>query len=310
MLGQVLEKRRVHTATSASAESKTCHETMRALFERTGIAPALDGSDRKRLTFRVDEFEDRLREYGTALNVSEIRASTGIIHTHVLELISRGVIPALFGSRDVTRARHRVAVGDIESFMELLFRGAITVETPTRRQVTLGRACLVASTNIGDLVSLILAGELAWKGRLRGGRLYTDLLIDADELMMILQKDKTPRQSMTKGEIRAEMGGMSLKIANAMIAAGHLEVVKEFCPTARRQLPLVTRESFEAFRARYVTLDEIGQPRGMHWRVVRRTMASAGCLPAYVWDERGYAIYERTEALDAAMAPFPLTVDR
>jgi hypothetical protein len=310
VLGQVLEKRRLHTAASAAVESKTTHQTLRAMLERIGLVPALDGAGRKQLTFKVDDFECVLKEYGAGLNVNEIRASTGIIHRHVLELIARGIIPTLLQSRELVRARHRVALTDVETFMDRLFQGAVAVETPTRRQVTLGRACLVASTNVGDLVSLILTDGLTWKGSLRGGRRYTDLLVDADEVMEILQRGTPTRRNMTDKDVRAEMMGMRHKFVVEMIAEGHLTVVKEFCPKVRRHLPLITRESFEAFSRRYVTLSELGHLRSLHWRTVRRFLASVGCVPAYVWDARGNAIYERTDALDAAMALLPLENDR
>lgn len=189
--------------------------------------------------------------------------------------------------------------------MDRLFEGAVIVERPTRSQVKLGRACLAASTNVVELVSLILAGRLSWKGRLRAGVRYTDLLVDAGEVLTVLQGDKPPQRNMTKLEVTAGMKGMRYEFVVKMIEAGHLQVVKEFCPRVRRQLRLITRESFEAFRSRYVTLTKLGQLKDLHWRIVRRHLTSVGCDPAYVWDARGSAIYERTQALDAALARLP-----
>lgn len=306
VLGQVLEERLLHTAASAAALSNTCHQTLRVTLARAGMAAAIGEPGHRRLTFRVGEFEALLDEYAAALTLPEIQVSTGIVKVQLLDLIAHGVIPTLFGTREIRRARHRVAASDIDAFMSRLFEGAVQIEKPTRRQVPLGRACLIATTNIVELVNLVLAGGLSWKGSLRGGRLYTDLLVDADEVMGVLQKDKPPRRNITKGEIREEMIGMRLPVVNAMIKAGELTVAKEFCTKSRRHLYLVTRESFETFRRRYVTVTEISSLRGLFPLRAIEILAAAGCRPVFTSDTHSHAVYARTEAIDAAMAAFPV----
>jgi len=103
----------------------------------------------------------------------------------------------------VSRPRHGISRADLNAFMDRLFAGAVPVQAPTSRQVTFGRACFAASTNIGDLIELILDDRLSWKGRLLGGRRYTDLLVDADEVTRVLQEAAPPRRSLTKKEIHA-----------------------------------------------------------------------------------------------------------
>ncbi|WP_437871003.1 TniQ family protein [Methylorubrum extorquens] len=305
VLGYVLEERRLHTATSAAAASKTSHATLRAIFARSGIAPPLGGPDHQRLIIRVDAFEAQLREFGAALKVTDVREAVGIPHKHILELIARGMVPTLFGSREVHKARHRVARDDVEAFMDRLFEGAVPVEAPTPRQVTFGRACFVASTNIGDVVGLVLARRLAWKGSLRGGRRYTDLLVDADEVLALLQGAAAPRRGLMKAEIEAETPGLRLDVLTPLIAAGHLMVAQEFCPQTRRRLPVVTRESYEAFKGRYLTLTEICHAKNLNARVARRHLDAAGLVPAFDPAVFKNAIYERAGALDAALRDCP-----
>lgn len=305
VLGQVLEARRLHTMSSAARESRVCNQTLRGMFARPGVAPALPASERTRLMIGAAEFEERLREFGVALPVAAVVASTGIIHRHLLELIVQGVIPVLFGSRDVANARHRIARADLESFIGRLGEGAVPVEQPTRLQVNLGHACLVASTNIVELVSLVLAGRLTWKGRLGGGARYTDLLVDAGEVLNVLRQDRPPPTHMTKFDVGAEMRGMSHQLVGRMIRAGHLKVEKAFCPRVRRRIPLITRESFETFRGRYVTLTELGHTQDLHWRIVRRHLDTSGCMPTYSWDGRGNAIYALSKDLEKALATLP-----
>jgi len=305
VLGHVLEERRLHTVTSAAAASKTSRATLRAIFARSGIAPPLGGPDHERLIIRVDAFEARLREFGDALKITDVRQAVGIPHMHILELIAQGIIPALFGSREVNRARHRLARADVEAFMDRLFEGAVPVEAPTARQMGFGRACIAASTKIEDVVGLVLAGRLTWKGSLRGGRRYTDLLVDADEVRALLQEAAPPRRGLTKVEIEAETPGMKHEVLNPLIAAGHLTVAQEFCPDARRRMPVVTRESYEAFKARYLTLTEICRAKNLNVRSAKRHLDAAGLVPAFDPAAFNNVIYERTKALDAALRDCP-----
>lgn len=293
VLGEVLEERRLHTMSSAAAASGTTRQTLRAIFARSGIAPALAEPNHPRLTVRVDEFEVRLREFAAGLKIADASAAAGIPQKHLLELVARGLVPALFGSREVSRARHRITRADLDAFMDRLFAGAVPVQAPTSRQITVGRACFAASTNIGDLIELILDGRLSWKGRLLGGRRYTDLLVDADEVTRVLQEAAPPRRSLTKKEIHSEMPGLNRGVATALIQAGHLEVIDEFCPTTRRRLPLVTRDSFEAFRSRYVTATEVAELHRMGPRMVIRLVAASGRKPAFDPSKVLGWIYER-----------------
>lgn len=306
VLGQVLEERRLHTIQSAAEASGTSRPTLLAIFARSGISPARSGPDQKRLTVRADVFEARLREYAVALRVDDVVTEFAVRKKHLLELIARRHIPTLFNSREVLKARHRMARADVDAFMDRLFQGAVPVEKPTRRQVSLGRACLVASTNVGDLVGLILDGRIAWKGSLHGGRLYDDLLVDADEVTRVLQGDTPARVNLTKLEIAKEWPGLRRAVVEALIKAGELKAEMEFCPSTRRRLLLVTRESYDAFTGRYQTLTDICHSRNIDPRVMRRHLADAGCKPSFDADMVGNFIYERTPALDAALVNCPL----
>jgi hypothetical protein len=78
-----------------------------------------------------------------------------------------------------------------------------------------------------------------------------------------------------------------------LIQAGQLEVIDEFCPTTRRRLPLVTRDSFEAFRSRYVTATEVAELHCMGPRMVIRLVAASGRKPAFDPSKVLGWIYER-----------------
>ncbi|QIJ76964.1 hypothetical protein GU700_21710 [Methylobacterium sp. NI91] len=305
VLGQVLEERRLHTATSAAAASGTSHATLRAIFARCGLAPAAGDPAQPRLTIRVAEFEEQLRAFASGLKVADVVAETGMPKKHLLEFVSRGLLPTLFGSHEVNKARHRMARADVDLFMGRLFEGAVPVEVLTASQVPFGRACHIASTNIGDLAELVLSGRLSWKGAIGGGRQYTDLLVDAAEVTRLLQGGAEPRRNPTKQEIGAEVACLTMSVLNGLISLGALTVAMEFCPMTRRKLPVITRESYEAFRNRYVVLTEICHERNLNARVAGRYLAAGGVVPAFDPNVVKNAIYERASPFDAALAGCP-----
>ena len=124
-------------------------------------------------------------------------------------------------------------------------------------------------------------------------------------MLNVLRQDRPPPTHMTKFDVGAEMRGMSHQLVGRMIRAGHLKVEKAFCPRVRRRIPLITRESFETFRGRYVTLTELGHTQDLHWRIVRRHLDTSGCMPTYSWDGRGNAIYALSKDLEKALATLP-----
>ncbi|BAQ48056.1 hypothetical protein [Methylobacterium aquaticum] len=198
-----------------------------------------------------------------------------------------------------------MARADVDMFMGRLFAGAVPVEAPNAKQVSFGRACFAASTNIGDLTELVLSGTLSWKGALGGSRRYTDLLVDAAEVTKLLQGGAAPRRNPTKKEIGAEVACLTMPVLNGLISLGALAVAEEFCPLTRRKLPVVTRESYEAFRSRYVVLTEICHERNLNARVAGRYLAAGGVMPAFDPDVVKNAIYERASPFDAALAGCP-----
>lgn len=69
------------------------------------------------------------------------------------------------------------------------------------------------------------------------------------------------RTNLTKEEAEAFLPGTHDRVVSALIASGYLTLVEEFSPDARRMIPVVSRESANAFRTRFVSLGELRQMR-------------------------------------------------
>lgn len=102
-----------------------------------------------------------------------------------------------------------------------------------------------------------------------------------------------------------EVPSLTPGVLNGLISLGALAVAKEFCPLTRRKLPVITRESYEVFRSRYVVLTEICHERNLNARVAGRYLAAGGVVPAFDPVVVKNAIYERSSPIDAALAGCP-----
>jgi hypothetical protein len=68
---------------------------------------------------------------------------------------------------------------------------------------------------------------------------------------------------------------------------------------------VVTRESYEAFKRRYLTLTEVCHAKNLNARVAKRYLDAAGVVPAFDPAVFKNAIYERAGTLDIALQDCP-----
>jgi len=300
VLGVVLEQRRVHTVVSASRASGAHARTIRNLLGRKGVAAANFGSGLTdhRVTIRVEEVASTLAKLPTALTVPRVVELTGIPLVHLRSMIAQGFLPTLTDSDRVAYAKHRLAPEDVDALMERLFAGAEPVKAPTSRRVTIMTARQIATAHNDDLIAWLLEGKLGWKGRLGEEIRYENLLIDADELTKLVRAE--PEMSgLTNEHVLRFIPGLGKTSVPALVALGVLATAEEFSPEARRLVKVVTRESAEAFRARYAALGELCQITGLHHKRVRQRLRRAGVDEKFPYEEAGAFIYARQPALDA-----------
>jgi hypothetical protein len=107
---------------------------------------------------------------------------------------------------------------------------------------------------------------------------------------------------LTKHQVPRLIPGLGKTSVNGLIGLGALEARQEFNPNARRMVEAVTRESVEAFKARYVALGELCQTSGLNHKRVRQRLRLAGVEHAFPYEEAGAFIYARRRAVDAMNA--------
>ncbi|WP_296745743.1 TniQ family protein [Mesorhizobium sp.] len=312
VLGQAAGKRKVHTVRTAARDSGMHALSVRRLFKRMGVDEASDHSGvmDHRILVDFDEVGHVIAELKDALTAPEVERLLGVPRIHLKELVAHGHLDGLAGTGSRRNAKRRFSKVDVERLRDRLFDGAEEISEPKERQVDITDARRAATCTIPDILDMILNGKLAWKGRLAGRHDYMALLLDADEVTRIVRSDGA-RTNLTKEEAEAFLPGTHERVVSRLIEAGHLNLIEEFSPDARRLIPVVSRESALAFKSRYVALGELCQKTDMHHKKVRALLRLAGIMPILVPGGVGAFFYDRqgVERFEAS-TPDPWAYDK
>ncbi|WP_181170289.1 MULTISPECIES: TniQ family protein [unclassified Mesorhizobium] len=296
VLGEIAGKRKVHTVRTAARDSGMHALSIRRLFTRMGINEAADHSGvmDHRILVKSEEVSRVVAELKDAITAPEVERLLGVPRLHLKELVAQGYLIGLAGTGSRRNAKRRFSKADVAALRDRLFDGSQEISEPAERQVDVTGARRAATCTIPDLLDMIFTGKLTWKGRLAGRYDYMALLLDADEVTQVVRSSGT-RTNLTKAEAEAFLPGTHERVVNRLIEAGHLTLVEEFSPDARRVIPVVSRDSAEAFKSRFVSLGELCQKTGMHHKRVRALLQLARIVPNLVPGKIGAFFYDRSD---------------
>lgn len=294
VLGEIVANRNMHTVYTATRFSGLQGQTVRRLLEGMGVKEAAERSGRtnNRVVVKSEEIQRLVSDLKGSIGGVEIEKLLGLPPRHLSMLVADGHFPALAGTGVGTKTVRRFERDAVEEFRTRLFQGTIEVAEPTARQLNIVNVRRVSRTSLSNILDMVLTGKLSWKGRLAGRSDYLALLLDADEVTRLVHPDES-RTNLIREEAQAFLGITYDRTVNLLIAAGHLKVVKEFSPDARRLIRAISRDSAESFRSRFVALGELCQRAGIFPKQVRAHLQLAGILPVMLPQTVGAYFYDR-----------------
>lgn len=294
VLGEPAGHRKIHTVRTAARDSGVHALTIRRLFKRMGVdgAGERSGVMDHRILVTSGEVHRVVSELKDAITAPEVEKLLGVPRLHLKALVAGGHLSALADTGSRRNAKRRFSKEVVEQLRMRLFDGACEVSVPAERQVDIVGARRASTCTIPNLLDMVFSGSLNWKGRLVGRTDYMALLLDADEVTRIVRSRET-RTNLTKEEAEAFLPGTHGVVVNALISSGYLKLIDEFSPDARRMIPVISRESAEAFRTRFVSLGELCQKTLMHHKQVRAILRLAGITPALLPETVGAYFYNR-----------------
>lgn len=303
VLGEVLDRRQVHTVRSAALASGAHPKTIRKLLERNGVS-AGDAREYSyhRMTIEAAEIADGLKKLAASVTVPQVSKATGIPRAHLWSLIAQGLLPTLTNSRGVFKAKHLMDPNEVDVLMSRLFDGAEPVGAATERRTTLTRARQRATARVDDILRWLIDGSLRWRGRIGDEMRYENLLIDADELTALVRSEPG-MAGLSVRAVAQDIRGFDDASVNALIKMGVFSTREEFNPKSRRTMQTITRESVDAFQKTYILLKELCSTSGLGHLAVRRHLEASGVDLAFSRDDIRAFVYSRKPALAVIRPP-------
>ncbi|MBB3998355.1 hypothetical protein GGR04_002194 [Aureimonas pseudogalii] len=296
VLGHVIDRQRVHTVRSVSKISGAHPLTVRKLLERQE-----DWTDRirsgvpdHRVTLAPDEFAETIYSLTGAISISGVAAMTGFPIGYLRTATAAGLIETVTGQTKLGKGRHQFTTEAVNRMMERMFEGAVEVPRATGSQVSLAKARRSAVASQERILQLVLGDKPPWKGRLPGPMSFHRLLVDADEITARVRSEPAGT-GIGKFKMLEFVPGLAREAIGPLIENGYLTLIEQFNPDARRVVQVVSSESAEAFRSRYVTLGELSQRSGLHWKRVMLLLRGAGVQEALNSETFGCFIYFRSD---------------
>jgi hypothetical protein len=295
VLGATLENRRVYNHSSAAQTFSRSGVGLRRLLEGSGvIVPERTNRLKIRVSIPTKDMEAIAEKLGDYLTTKDVVAATGFDRKLVDHLASNGLLRTLPKNARPAGGYHRYHRNDVDALMSSLFRRTETVDALTERRVSVAKARNKTRGYAADILAMILDGSLQWVGRLGEGSRYEHLLVDIDEVVGIIRTRSTKKGIYAK-EAEAIILGVYASNISRLAKAGFLMSTTEFCPKSMRTMDVLTRESAEAFAAKYVSVAEISHDTGIHVRNVATRLLEAGIVEAIDREVPKTRIYRRRD---------------
>ncbi|PPQ39555.1 TniQ protein [Rhodoblastus acidophilus] len=292
VLGQPVERRRIHSIRSASLEIGAHPKRLRKLL----AAKALIADDHQSrpdnlVLFDAEAARDAmeaavglsLKEVESYLNAGRVQARLLAEHGFIRPLVAAGA-PGI-GENAFSRA-------ELDAFLDRLLDGAEPMVEAVEPMADIPWAAKRACCSAAEVVRLILDRRLTRVGRLEGAGGYMSVLVDVEEIRRHVCGPAL--EGLTGRDLMRELRTNN-RVVSALIAAGKLRATRAVNPVNRCPVDVVTCEELDRFRREYVSLTEMSEALGRHRRGVIAMMEERGVRPALDREAFGATFYRRAE---------------
>jgi hypothetical protein len=248
----------------------------------------------------IEQVDTLLRKMTNSLSLKETTALLGVERKFFQGILKTGALPHVFGGAARPGQFGRYAQEDIDAFLARLFEGAIEVATPGDFQRSIEEARIAARANSFDVMKLVIDRKVKWKGRISGRSDFQALLVDIDEIKQLLNDGVPANTHLKIKEVAKFVEGLQKDAVRPLCDLHQFHLVTGYSPIARRVSTLITLQSAEDFRHRYITAGEISRVHGVTPARVMYRLRKAGVATAFDQDLVHCLIYER-ELADRAI---------
>ncbi|MGY6410818.1 MAG: TniQ family protein [Alkalilacustris sp.] len=274
VLGEVLEERRLHSVSTATAEIGT-QRNLAAILEDRGVLQKDDPRPASRRVFDARRHAPLLAEIAALVGPQALCAALGASRSELKALIADGVLTPFIGAPCI---KERWRLSDAQALLSVLQAAAVPVAAgaPGWQRLVLMRQ----HTGVGmdRMISGIREASLS-AGCSSAQAGFTGILVRWDEVERLASDHVSASVGIPAGTFGRSIGLRDNGLFLTFISAGHTPATRWRHPVKRNERFYMTEADIAAFHARYVTLPVLERECGTHRDTLRARLATAGVRP-------------------------------
>ena len=295
ILGQTVDRRRLHSIRSATTEFGLHGKRLRKILALKGIiANGHDALPDNRVIFDADQAIGVLERITNSVSLHDAGVYLNAGRAQVRLLEKNGFITP-FVSCDTDGIKGNLFTRrDLDAFLAELWKDAIPVAKAGAGMHNIPAVSKHAKCTAEEVLNLILCRKLARIERLEDVPGYLSVIVDADEIKRNVRGPEL--DGLTAEMIQKEMR-TSHRVVKALLENGLLTWRTVIHPIIRCPVGIVARTDFEAFQNDYVALFDLVKQRGRHQLKIKAELGAKGILPALEGKKYGATFYRRADLL-------------
>lgn len=256
-LGHRVERRRIHSITTAAQETGRSPSRLRKVLAASGlISETHQGMSDNHVLFDAEKAKTFLTQERGGMPLAGIAEYLNMDPGHVRLIVKEGLVKP-FVTHVGGRFRHAsFAPEELDRFLNALMDGAAPVSSYSLPAAPILAASRRANCDILTIIRLILDKKLLWVGREQNVRGYSGVLVDIDEIKSLVKGP--PLQGITVKMVRARLR-TKMQVVVRLIDKGYIPVHLGINPVNRCPIRIVKLEDIEAFEDRYISISELAK---------------------------------------------------
>lgn len=248
VLGKPCEERRLHSLTTARAETGIKRNSLMEILHSNGhLKKDPDtGKFETRTLFDADAVKPILASFKGSICQLAARKRLNAPRSQFDALLKHGTLKPIDGG---SLSRPYYDPYDVDDLLHGLLTRAMPIHHPTKAQVDIKTACRKTVTGAAEIVDLIVSGKLKFVGRDPQKHGYLSVLVDSTEVA------KLKRLAEPKGYMKHEIArflGVNDPAIKYLETSGLLPFVKSRHPVSRKAIRIVTYDAMSGFLKSYL----------------------------------------------------------
>jgi hypothetical protein len=291
LIGGTVERRHVHSVHTLAIEHGFAPKTLRKHLEAAGlVSEAQEKMSDNNVRIDADAAIALARRLAGTLSLPDARRYINATKEQMDVLIKAGFVAPYQNMFDIG-ALKRYAKADLDDLMARLYQGARSSTGHEAGLYSIPTVARQTRYSAAEIVRLVLDGKLSTvKSSSQTG--YIGILVDANATLRSIRGLKSDALPLRKA---ARVARLSVVVLQALIALGHITVIRT-AAINRRPQTMVANKEINNFKAKFVSLCTLSGECRRNPVKVKQRLDSAGVEPVFDPIAIGARIYRRSEA--------------